>query len=71
MPEGALDNARLGVLADALRDAGCDSEEILAPQQTRSPRCFPVAPAFPARSHIRMSSIPTPDESFARLHRAG
>src|SRR5262249_36619661 len=42
-----------------------------APQQTRSPRRLPVAPAFPARSHIRMASIPTPDESFARLHRAG
>src|SRR5262245_20493576 len=29
-PEGALDNARLALLADALLDAGCDSEEILA-----------------------------------------
>jgi hypothetical protein len=37
MPEGALDNARLGVLADALRDAGCDSEEILAHCRSEGP----------------------------------
>src|SRR5262249_52719619 len=30
MPEGALDNARLALLADALLEAGCGSEEILA-----------------------------------------
>jgi hypothetical protein len=30
MPGGALDNARLGVLADALEDGGCDDEEVLA-----------------------------------------
>jgi hypothetical protein len=28
-PPGALENARLGVLADALEEAGCDNEEIL------------------------------------------
>jgi hypothetical protein len=30
MPEGHLDPARLGVLADALEEAGCDAPEILA-----------------------------------------
>jgi hypothetical protein len=29
MPEGTLDNARLGLLADALEDAGCDSADFL------------------------------------------
>ena len=30
MPEGTLDTSRLAVLADALLDAGCDNEELLA-----------------------------------------
>jgi hypothetical protein len=30
MPEGTLDPARLGILADALLDAGCDDEGLLA-----------------------------------------
>jgi hypothetical protein len=30
LPSGALDNARLGVLADALEEAGCDKEAILS-----------------------------------------
>jgi hypothetical protein len=30
MPEGTLENARLAILADALLDAGCDNEELLA-----------------------------------------
>jgi hypothetical protein len=30
MPEGALDAARLAILADALLDAGCDNEELIA-----------------------------------------
>ena len=29
MPNGTLDSARLPILADALEDAGCDSEELL------------------------------------------
>jgi hypothetical protein len=29
LPEGPLDPARLGILADALLDAGCDDEELL------------------------------------------
>jgi hypothetical protein len=32
---------------------------------------FRVARHLPARSHIRMASFPTVDESFARPHRAG
>jgi hypothetical protein len=35
LPEGTLDPARLGILADALLDAGCDDEELLA--HLRSP----------------------------------
>jgi hypothetical protein len=30
MPEGTLDTARLAILADALLDAGCDNEELIA-----------------------------------------
>jgi hypothetical protein len=30
LPEGAFDNSRLAILADALLDAGCDDEELLA-----------------------------------------
>jgi hypothetical protein len=30
MPEGTLDPARLAILADALLDAGCDDEALLA-----------------------------------------
>jgi hypothetical protein len=35
MPEGTLDTGRLAILADALLDAGCDDEEVLA--HCRSP----------------------------------
>jgi hypothetical protein len=30
MPEGTFDTARLAILADALLDAGCDDEGLLA-----------------------------------------
>jgi hypothetical protein len=30
LPEGTLDNSRLAILADALLDAGCDNEELIA-----------------------------------------
>jgi hypothetical protein len=35
MPEGTLDSARLAILSDALLDAGCDNEELIA--HCRSP----------------------------------
>ena len=35
LPEGTLDNVRLGMLADALLDAGCEDEELI--QHCRQP----------------------------------
>jgi hypothetical protein len=35
MSEGTLDTARLAILADALLDAGCDSEDLI--QHCRQP----------------------------------
>jgi hypothetical protein len=35
LPEGTLDNGRLAILSDALLDAGCDNEELIA--HCRSP----------------------------------
>jgi hypothetical protein len=37
LPEGTLDPARLGILADALLDAGCDDEELLAHLRSTGP----------------------------------
>jgi hypothetical protein len=45
LPEGTLDPARLGILADALLDAGCDDEELLAHLRSPGPHvrgCFEV-----------------------------
>jgi hypothetical protein len=36
-PSGILDNARLGILADALEEAGCDNVEILKHLQSPGP----------------------------------
>jgi hypothetical protein len=36
LPEGLLDQSRLAILADALEEAGCDNEEILAHCRSRS-----------------------------------
>src|SRR5262245_65229773 len=47
--------------------AGAPSRPLPGPLPGR----FPVAPRPQARSHVRMASFPTADESFARLHRAG
>jgi hypothetical protein len=35
LPEGTLDSGRLAILSDALLDAGCDNEELIA--HCRSP----------------------------------
>jgi hypothetical protein len=37
MPEGTLDTARLAILANALLDAGCDNEDILAHCRSEGP----------------------------------
>jgi hypothetical protein len=37
LPEGTLDNAHLAVLADALLDAGCEDEEVLAHLRSDGP----------------------------------
>jgi hypothetical protein len=37
LPEGALDAARLALLADALLDAGCDDEALLAHCRSEGP----------------------------------
>jgi hypothetical protein len=45
LPQGTLDLARLGILADALLDAGCDDEELLAHLRSAGPHvrgCFAV-----------------------------
>jgi hypothetical protein len=45
LPEGTLDNARLAILADALLDAGCDNEELIAHCRQPGPHyrgCWPV-----------------------------
>ena len=38
LPSGELDAARLGVLADALEEAGCSSADLLAHQHPAPPR---------------------------------
>jgi hypothetical protein len=45
LPEGTLDNSRLAVLADALEEAGCSSEEILGHLRGPGPHvrgCWPL-----------------------------
>ncbi len=45
LPEGTLDAGRLAVLADALLDAGCDDEELLAHLRSPGPHvrgCFAI-----------------------------
>jgi hypothetical protein len=45
LPEGTLDRVRLAVLADALEDAGCTNEELLAHLRSPPPHvrgCWPV-----------------------------
>jgi hypothetical protein len=45
LPAGTLDAALLRVLADALEEAGCDNEEVLAHLRSPGPhvrRCFAV-----------------------------
>jgi hypothetical protein len=45
LPEGTLDNNRLAVLADALEEAGCTSEDILGHLRGPGPHvrgCWPV-----------------------------
>jgi hypothetical protein len=45
LPAGTLDNSRLAVLADALEEAGCTSEEILGHLRGPGPHvrgCWPV-----------------------------
>lgn len=45
LPGGTLDNSRLGVLADALEEAGCHDEDILAHLRGPGPHvrgCWPV-----------------------------
>ena len=37
LPQGALDTGRLGILADALLDAGCEDEELLAHCRSAGP----------------------------------
>jgi hypothetical protein len=37
LPEGTLDTARLAILADALLDAGCDDEELMAHCRSEGP----------------------------------
>jgi hypothetical protein len=37
VPEGTLDNGRLGILADALLDAGCDNEELIQHLRSEGP----------------------------------
>ena len=45
LPEGTLDPARLGILADALLDAGCEDEELLGHLRSTGPHvrgCFAI-----------------------------
>jgi hypothetical protein len=45
LPSGHLDNHRLGILADALEDAGCNDQDILAHLRGSGPHvrgCWPV-----------------------------
>jgi hypothetical protein len=45
LPAGTLDNARLGILADALEEAGCDNQAILGHLRSPGPHyrgCWPV-----------------------------
>ena len=45
MPEGTLDTSRLPILADALLDAGCDDEELIAHCRQPGPhvrRCWAI-----------------------------
>jgi hypothetical protein len=37
LPEGTLDKSRLAILADALLDAGCDDDELLAHCRSEDP----------------------------------
>jgi hypothetical protein len=37
VPEGTLDNGRLGILADALLDAGCENEELIQHVRSEGP----------------------------------
>jgi hypothetical protein len=40
MPEGTLDTARLAILADALLDAGCGDEELIAHCRSEGPHVW-------------------------------
>jgi hypothetical protein len=44
MPEGTLDPARLAILADALLDAGCDDEALIAHCRSEGPHSEVVGP---------------------------